>query len=90
MTEKVLNAIENLVESIYCQECDKVHEMFLQLADAFMVFINEVSAIGYTINIDEEVRALQQAYIKKDYVELADVLLYMVKPQFEALQLEEK
>lgn len=76
MDDKLVIVIDDVVDAIYKLEIKKIDAKFVELLDGLDSFIRE--------NPDEKwdnvVIALQNAYIKKDYVEFADVLLYDIKP----------
>lgn len=82
MITKVINAIDQLVGDIYSVDQEKVNDFFLELADCLIEFIAYMEKQEYSVNIDQEAALIQEAFEKHDYTELADVLLYKVRPQF--------
>lgn len=85
MNAEVLEAIDNLVHSIYTTEQTGVNEYFMALLDALELFVNRMNQAGYQVDINQELLRIQEAFTKKDYVMLADVLLDEVRPEFENL-----
>ena len=85
MNAEVLEAIDNLVHSIYTTEQTGVNEYFMALLDALELFVNRMNQAGYQVDINKELLRIQEAFTKKDYVMLADVLLDEVRPEFENL-----
>lgn len=87
MNKGVLEAIERLITIIYEPDQDGLVEEFSKLVEEFMTFIQKMYEIGYTVDINEELLKVQHAFEKKDYIQLADILLYEVKPSFEEVEL---
>ncbi|MDD6208564.1 MAG: hypothetical protein PUB10_08610 [Clostridiales bacterium] len=85
MNTGVLKAIENLVQSIYTVEQTGLVECFLALLDEMDLFVKRMEQEGYQVDLSQELLKVQEAFQKKDYVYLADVLLDDVKPEFEKL-----
>ena len=76
MMEKISSQIDKLVNIIYTpdqKDFDREFIIFLDLMDTYAVKqpANE--------QLMKMLVTLQQAYIKRDYVEVADVLLYEIK-----------
>lgn len=85
MREKVLEKIEALVDIIYTPDQNGVDHGFIELIDTIGLYIHEVEQSGKSVELDKELQSLQMAYIKKDYVLFADVLLYELKTAIEAI-----
>ena len=80
LNEKPLEMIENLVKIIYSPDQIDLDNAFIQVLDSFSEMIMKMEEIGYRVDMTEELELLQAAYVKRDLTELADVLLYDVKP----------
>ena len=87
MNEKPLEKIDELINIIYTPDQDGLDQAFLQVLDSFGEMIREMSELGYMVDMTEELVSLQEAYIKKDYIELADSLLYEIKPQLQGISI---
>jgi hypothetical protein len=87
MQSTVIEAIDHLVMEIYTLEQKELPQRFLDVIDAMGNFIQEMQEKGYSVDLLEELNLIQDAYQRKDYVELADVLLYEIKPAFQALEI---
>lgn len=87
MNKGVLEAIERLITIIYEPDQNGLVEAFSELVEEFMRFIQQMYEIGYTVDINEELLKVQNAFEQKDYIKLADILLYEVKPSFEEVEL---
>ena len=86
MNKSVLEAIEGLVDAIYSPDQEQVDKRFSGLVEELIAFVDAMQKAGYTVDLTKELMAIQSAYERKDYVELADVLLYDMKPEFEGLE----
>lgn len=76
MKEELLKNIDNLVKSIYELSTKEIENGFIQLLDSIEPLVSAEMEIGWnTLLIN-----IQEAYVNKNYVELADVLLYKLKP----------
>lgn len=87
MIEQVIEAIDTWVQEIYTPDQDKISEKYIAFLDAISSFLTGMAQQGYQVNIDEDLQKLQGLVQKKDYVALADFLLYEIKVDF--LQLKE-
>jgi hypothetical protein len=87
LNEKALLAIEEMVEIIYSPDQEELDQEFIKVLDAFEEMVKEMETRGYYVDMTEELGILQTAYLKKDYIELADVLLYDVKPELEQISI---
>ncbi|MEG1457933.1 MAG: hypothetical protein RSB37_02760 [Acetivibrio sp.] len=88
MVEPVLKTIEELVTVIYDMEQTTLHTHFQKLIDTLSTFLNDMFQAGYSVLLDEELIRLQECYERQDYVEMADLLLYELKPELEQLKEE--
>ena len=88
LKKKVIAAIIDLVEEIYTLEQEKIAEKFMGLVDSLDKFITAMAEKGYSVDLTEDLSSIHYAYSNKDYVQLADLLLYELKPQFDELQLD--
>lgn len=76
MMEEIGSQIVKLVNIIYTpdqKDFDKEFIVFLDLMDVYLTKQAENEQLMKML------MTLQEAYIKKDYVEIADVLLYEIK-----------
>ena len=87
LNEGSLMAIEELANIIYSPDQEELDKAFVNVVDAFTKMIEEMASLGYTVDMTEELMMLQKAYMKKDYIELADVLLYDIKPELQEILL---
>lgn len=76
LKEELLKNIDNLVKSIYELSTKEIENGFIQLLDSIEPLVSAEMEIDWnTLLIN-----IQEAYVNKNYVELADVLLYKLKP----------
>ncbi len=87
LNEKPLSVLEEMVNIIYSPDQEGLDHAFINILDAFTELVEEMATLGYTVDMTEELMLLQSAYMKKDYVELADVLLYDIKPAIQEISL---
>lgn len=87
-TEGVLAVADRLVKIIYTPDQAGLDECVTALIDELILFVNRMIKDDYTVDITHELTLLEQAYRSKDYVRLADVVLYEIKPGFAELNLE--
>lgn len=87
MIEMVLKSIEELVDSIYDIDQVGLQEKYLMFIDNISDFIEKMAIAGYEVNMNEDLQNIANAMEKKDYTEVADILLYTVKPDFEQLKI---
>lgn len=85
INKEPLDAIEKMVDIIYSPDQDGLDSAFVQILDSILGFIENMAKEGYLVDMTEELKLLQDAYLKKDYLELADALLYDIKPEIENL-----
>lgn len=71
----VKDKIKEIVDVIYTPDKKGFDTCFIQLLDAL-----EQSDLLVKHNIDSILVMLQKAYVNKDYVGLADILLYDLEP----------
>ena len=90
ISEKILVTIEELINIIYSPDQNGFDRVLLQILDMFDKMIQDMLELGYTVDMTEELLPLQNAYMKKDYVELADILLYDIKPKIQEILCIEK
>lgn len=78
MKEELLENIDNLVKSIYELSTKEIETGFIQLLDSIEPLVSADVGIDWnTLLIN-----IQEAYVNKNYVELADLLLYELKVVF--------
>lgn len=87
MNAGVLEAIDNLVHSIYTVDQTGLMDYFMSLIDEMDIFIKRMADEGYQVDLTQELLRIQEAFTKKDYVMLSDILLDEVKPEFEGITL---
>lgn len=87
MIEKVLKSIEELVNCIYDIDQVGLQEKYLMFIDNISNFIEKMAIAGYEVNMNEDLQNIANAMGKRDYTEVADILLYTVKPDFEQLEI---
>ena len=75
MNNDLVQVIDEIVEVIYRLEIKEIEKKIVDLLDGLELHIKENPNKEW----DEVVINLQNAYVKKDYVELADILLYDMK-----------
>lgn len=78
--ERIQELVEKLVEDIYVGKLDNVSSAFLELIEEIMKYESVMNAKGKTLVMEECLVMIQDAYVKKDYVKLADILLYDLLP----------
>ncbi len=83
MAEKVLESIEEIVDSIYQIGENKIITSYAKLLDTLELFIIRMSERGYQVDMTKELEQINHAMQKKDYILLADILTYEIKPEFE-------
>lgn len=79
MIDDIINLIDQMISEIYLMKFQKISEQYLQLLDKIEAVLQEFAAAGYQINMVEELTELQQSFQKRDYIDLADCLLYQMK-----------
>lgn len=79
MIEKIICVIEELVQAIYSVEQKGIDTIFLKLLEELMVYEETMRKEGRVLHIDKELVGIQNAFLQKDYVNLADELLYGLK-----------
>lgn len=83
--EKVIKSLDEAVDSIYEIGEDKILTSYTNLLDALENFIVTMSENGYQVDMTKELMRINEAMQKKDYILLADILSYEIKPEFEAI-----
>lgn len=78
MKEEVLEQIDILVERIYSVDKPGLDEGFAALIRGLLALVDRIPAEAVT-QLNEILLQLEAAYIKKDLVELADILIYELK-----------
>ena len=82
MVEQVLNKIDNLVEILYSVDKNDIDKNFMELIESLLQLV-EAENIAGNLEFNQILVELQNAYVKKDLVDLADVLNYRLKPFIE-------
>lgn len=83
MIEKVLESIEETVDSIYEIGENGILTSYEKMLDALEMFVVKMSENGYQVDMTKELERINHAMQKKDYILLADILSYEIKPEFE-------
>ena len=86
--QNILEQIEELVQTIYVPGELTITEQYIKLLDLFDAFITTMGQLGYQVQLDQELLGIQNAYTKQDYIQLADLLLYEIRPEFQELMTE--
>lgn len=71
--------IDSMAENIYTMQFQKLAEQYVALLDKISEILKQFAEKGYQIDMLKELQSIQNAYLKKDYIELADCLLYELK-----------
>lgn len=79
MGERLINDIDELVGAIYKVEQKQIDAKFIQMLDGLDAYIKAHQQSGW----DALLMELQTAYVNKNYVQFADILLYDLKPLIE-------
>lgn len=75
MREKVINKIDQLVKMIYQMNQKEIDRSFIEMLDGLGKYIG----VNSMDKVDGILLEIQEAYIKKNYVCMADLLLYELK-----------
>lgn len=78
MLELVLEKIDNLIEILYSVDKNGIDENFMELIEVLLQLVEAEKLTG-NVEFNQILMELQNAYVKKDLVELADVLKYRLK-----------
>ncbi len=89
MIEKIIESIERFVDAIYDIDQIGLQERYLEFIENIDVFIRKMAEAGYEVNLNEDLTNIANSMESKDYIEVADILLYTVKADFEQLDLGE-
>lgn len=89
MVDKIIESIDQFVDAIYDIDQVGLQEKYLAFIDNISVFIEKMAEKGYEVNLNEDLTNIAKGMEKKDYTEVADILLYMVKADFQQLDLGE-
>lgn len=88
MIKRVIESIDQLVSAIYDIDQVGLQEKYLAFIESIGDFIEKMAEQGYEVNMNEDLSSIANAMEKKDYTEVADVLLYTVKTDFQNLELD--
>lgn len=88
MIEKIIESIDQFVNAIYDIDQIGLQEKYLAFIESISDFIGKMAELGYEVNMNEDLSCIANAMEKRDYTELADILLYTVKTDFENLELD--
>ena len=84
MKKKILlDKIEQIIFAIYAPDQVNLDEKFIEFLDAMGNYLNTDSEIAKLGNVNDLLMKVQNAYSVKDYVTLADLLLYDIKEKLE-------
>lgn len=84
MNTGIMEAIDNLVHSIYTVEQTRIVECFMILLDELDRYIKALNEKGISVDISHPLMMLQDAFLRKDYTMLADILLGQIRPVCES------
>lgn len=82
MRDEVLLQIDKIVDIIYSVDKVGIDDEFLSLIDVLALAVNQ-EQLSENSSLNAILLNLQEAYEKRDLVDLADVLLYQLKVFFE-------
>ena len=77
--EKVIEKIDEIVHAIYTPDQIDIDGKFIQLLEAIEVCANTGLLADKLPDINQVLLKVQSAYVIRDYVTLADILLYEIK-----------
>ena len=89
MIEKVIESIDRFVDAIYDIDQIGLQERYLEFIETIDLFIRKMAEAGYEVNLNEDLTDIANGMESKDYIEVADILLYTVKTDFQQLDLGE-
>ena len=89
MIEKIIESIDRFVDAIYDIDQIGLQERYLEFIENIDLFICKMAEAGYEVNLNEDLTNIANGMERKDYTEVADILLYTVKTDFEQLDLVE-
>lgn len=89
MIEKVIESIERFVDAIYDIDQIGLQERYLEFIENIDLFIRKMADAGYEVDLNEDLTNIANGMVCKDYIEVADILLYTVKTDFQQLKLGE-
>ena len=84
MEDNIIKLSEDIVDIIYTPDQEGVNEAFIRLLDLLMSFLSQ-GRIPEGWEINQELLDMQNAFVKKDYGELADVLHYDLRNKIELI-----
>lgn len=88
MIKKVIESVDQLVSAIYDIDQVGLQEKYLVFIESISGFIEKMAELGYAVDMNEDLSSIANAMEKKDYTEVADILLYTVKTDFQNLELD--
>ena len=85
--ENLEEKIDDLVKTIYTPDQELMDEMFIAILDELEIFLREMKDDTAVVNsINEILIGVQQAYVVKDYIYMADLFLYGIKEELECVK----
>ena len=81
--ENLIEKIDALVHTIYTPDQIDIDGKFIQFLEAVEACTNEEILAEKIPDINQVLLKVQSAYVIKDYVTLADILLYEIKEKME-------
>lgn len=87
MIENIIESIERFVNAIYDIDQIDLQERYLEFIENIDCFIGKMAELGYNVDLNEDLINIAEGMQNKDYIEVADILLYTIKPDFQKLQL---
>lgn len=88
MIQQIIESIEYLIQAIYDIDQKDMQEKYLAFLTNIEQFIKKMAELGYQVDLNEDLIKIENAMKKKDYILLADILLYTVKVDFENFEIE--
>ncbi len=86
MSNQVYEAIDELIAMIYSSGQTGINDKYIHLLNSLESFLNDKANIGIIINMNSELLELNEAYLKKDYTLLADIVLYKIKIDIDEIE----
>lgn len=72
-------SIEQLVDSIYDVDQIDLDKKFIEFLDSMENYILYIEKENQDFSMNQELLMLQEAYLKRDYIQLSDIILYDIK-----------
>lgn len=79
MRKVIIEQIERIIEILYSVDKNDIDKNFMNLIESLLQLVEVENLVGNP-EFNQILTELQNAYVKKDLVDLADVLNYRLKP----------